>query len=241
MTSLRASGTTARGPNGGLVSRRSSNDNLVFATADPVFAVDQELRVISWNEAIEALLGFEREEVQGKHCYDLFGCRDGGGRTLCHRNCLDLLMKQQQEMMPAQEFQVRTKEGRQIWVSISTVLIPSTWRESTVLLHVFRNISHQKEVEQMVEQLLSSVDRLSMRMGDNSRGRLPTPSTLASLTDREREVLRVLASGASTQAIARRLLISPATARHHIENILNKLGVRTRLEAVSLVLKNNHV
>ncbi len=238
---MRVSGGTARLSQGGLVNHEASNGNLTFATADPVFAVDQELRVTLWNEAAEALLGYKTEEVLGKHCHDLFGCRDRGDRILCHRNCMDSLLKQQQEMMPAQDFQVRTKDGREIWASISAILMPSARRDSTILVHIFRDISHQKETEQLIEQILTSLDRLAVRTGNNHSGRLPTPSALASLTEREREVLRVLTSGASTRAIAKKLSISPATARHHVENILTKLGVRSRLEAVSLVLKNNHI
>ncbi len=238
---MRGFGATTRLSQGRLTKHQSSNGNLTFVTADPVFAVDQELRIILWNDAAEALLGFRGNEVLGKPCYDLFGCREEGGRPLCHRNCFDLLMKQQHELMPAQEYQARTKDGREIWVSISTILLPSTSRDSTLLVHVFRDIRHQKEMEHFVEQLLSIVDRLSLRKGNNCSGRVPPPSPLASLTEREREVLRVLTSGASNRAIAKKLSISPATARHHVENVLTKLGVRSRLEAVTLVLKNNHI
>jgi DNA-binding NarL/FixJ family response regulator len=58
---------------------------------------------------------------------------------------------------------------------------------------------------------------------------------LSQLTRREREVLRLLVEGGTNQAIARRLLISPETARTHVQNILVKLGVHSRLEAVAAV------
>jgi DNA-binding NarL/FixJ family response regulator len=58
---------------------------------------------------------------------------------------------------------------------------------------------------------------------------------LSQLTRREREVLRLLAEGGTNQAIASRLLISPETARTHVQNILVKLGVHSRLEAVAAV------
>lgn len=53
------------------------------------------------------------------------------------------------------------------------------------------------------------------------------------LSPREREVLRLLAEGADNAAIARALVISPQTARTHIQNILSKLGAHSRLEAVA--------
>jgi DNA-binding NarL/FixJ family response regulator len=53
------------------------------------------------------------------------------------------------------------------------------------------------------------------------------------LTARELEVLRLLASGASTGAGAELLGISPATLRAHVQAILRKLGAHSRLEAVA--------
>jgi DNA-binding NarL/FixJ family response regulator len=58
---------------------------------------------------------------------------------------------------------------------------------------------------------------------------------ISRLTRREREVLHLLVDGAGTEAIARALVISPQTARTHIQHILSKLGVHSRLEAAALV------
>jgi DNA-binding NarL/FixJ family response regulator len=54
------------------------------------------------------------------------------------------------------------------------------------------------------------------------------------LTAREQEVLRLLSRGADNVAIGRALVISPQTARTHIQNILGKLGAHSRLEAVAI-------
>ncbi len=53
------------------------------------------------------------------------------------------------------------------------------------------------------------------------------------LSEREREVLRLMAAGASNSVIAERLIISPHTAKRHVANILSKLGVATRTEAAA--------
>lgn len=60
------------------------------------------------------------------------------------------------------------------------------------------------------------------------------PNPLHSLSSRELEVLRHLASGASNQEIAVRLVISENTVRNHVHNILEKLEVHKRREAVIL-------
>jgi len=59
----------------------------------------------------------------------------------------------------------------------------------------------------------------------------------ADLTEREREVLRMLVSGRSTSALAAGLFVAPATARNHIQSIMTKLGAHSRLEAVSIALR----
>jgi DNA-binding NarL/FixJ family response regulator len=58
------------------------------------------------------------------------------------------------------------------------------------------------------------------------------------LTEREMQVLELLAKGGGTSSIAQDLSISNTTARNHIQNILAKLEVHTRLEAVAHALKN---
>jgi DNA-binding NarL/FixJ family response regulator len=59
---------------------------------------------------------------------------------------------------------------------------------------------------------------------------------LARLSNREREVLRLLAEGGNKRSIATQLYISPDTVRSHLQHVFAKLGVRSKLEAVSLVM-----
>jgi DNA-binding NarL/FixJ family response regulator len=61
---------------------------------------------------------------------------------------------------------------------------------------------------------------------------------LGRLTAREREVLSLLAQGGDNDSIAQVLVISPQTARTHIQNVLVKLGVHSRLEAAALAIQN---
>lgn len=59
------------------------------------------------------------------------------------------------------------------------------------------------------------------------------------LTAREREVLGLLVAGKSTQAMADDLVIAPATARNHVQSIMVKLRAHSRLEAVSIALRES--
>lgn len=59
------------------------------------------------------------------------------------------------------------------------------------------------------------------------------------LTTREREVLALMIEGLNNTQIAGRLTVSPSTIKSHVSNVLSKLGVASRTEAVTLALRNN--
>lgn len=61
------------------------------------------------------------------------------------------------------------------------------------------------------------------------------------LTEREREVLALMVEGLNNTQIAGRLTVSPSTIKSHVSNILSKLGVSSRTEAVTLALRNHLV
>ena len=79
------------------------------------------------------------------------------------------------------------------------------------------------------------------RLEDGRRERRAMGGMLPRLTRREREVLERLADGRSTQEVARELLVSPLTVRSHVKSILAKLGVHSKLEAVTYALRNGLV
>lgn len=76
--------------------------------------------------------------------------------------------------------------------------------------------------------------RLAGRMADLFRavGTTPTPPALADLTEREREILNLLAAGASNDDIARKLFVSNKTVRNTVSGIYAKLHANGRAEAI---------
>jgi DNA-binding NarL/FixJ family response regulator len=86
-------------------------------------------------------------------------------------------------------------------------------------------------------ELIARVTRLVHRPHSNGNG-ARSNGKLASLTQRENEVLELLAQGLRQEEIADRLVISPKTVATHIQRILGKLEVRSRAQAVSLALRD---
>jgi DNA-binding CsgD family transcriptional regulator len=61
------------------------------------------------------------------------------------------------------------------------------------------------------------------------------------LTLREQESLRLVALGMTTSAAADRLGISPETVRTHVRNAMNKLGARTRAQAIAVAMREGEI
>ncbi|MGW5918179.1 response regulator [Nocardia fluminea] len=89
------------------------------------------------------------------------------------------------------------------------------------------------ELAQAIRLAHAGVDQYSAavtaRLAAMVRSRTPRPTI--ELTDRETEVLRLLATGAANREIARSLYLSEGTVKNHISSILNRLGVRDRTQA----------
>ncbi len=83
--------------------------------------------------------------------------------------------------------------------------------------------------------------RLIERFADLPAERHTDPKVLARLTEREREVMGLVAQGLSNAEIAARIFVSPATAKTHVGRVLTKLGVHDRAQLVMLAYETGLV
>jgi DNA-binding NarL/FixJ family response regulator len=83
--------------------------------------------------------------------------------------------------------------------------------------------------------------RLIERFADLPAERRTDARLLATLTEREREVLGLVAQGLSNAEIAARIFVSPATAKTHVGRVLTKLGVHDRAQLVMLAYETGLV
>jgi DNA-binding NarL/FixJ family response regulator len=82
------------------------------------------------------------------------------------------------------------------------------------------------------DELLARIRRCLDRVESRTRAEQPEHAGLP-LTPRELEVLRLLAEGVDPQTIAARLVISPKTVASHLQRVMAKFGVHSRVEAVA--------
>lgn len=198
-------------------------------TTDAMVAIDGDHRIIAWNRAATELLGYEPEEAIGKSCHDVLCWSDRSGEAMCDGFCPAMLPGEPDELIETQEVLGRAASGRRLWLNASTIVPPLEMRKQCRLVHLIREVSLPPELERFVVERLEAPGPVT----GNGAGPLDV------LTPREREVLQLLTEGLAGDAVAARLFVSPATVRNHVQHILKKLGVHSRVEAVALALRGH--
>lgn len=205
-------------------------------TGEGAFVIDDQFRIVSWNQAARTILSHAPEQVIGRLCYEVLGGRDAHGRTLCQRHCRLAINARQGKTLPNLDVYLPARGGDDRWINLTSIALPPDGPGSGhAIVHLFRDVSQTMGHERFVQQIVAAARKLE----DGSNGSSP-PGTPADsrpepdpLTPRERQVLQLLAQGLGTGQLAEALTISPATARNHVQRVLEKLGVHTRLEAVA--------
>jgi PAS domain S-box-containing protein len=193
------------------------------AAADGVLAITTGGRVSHWNAAAERILGYGPADVVGRHCCDVFEGRDSQGESVCSRSCPVIAVIRSGEQVESFDLQTRTKGGRPIWLNMSTVILPDTTAGGLWILRLFRDVTPVKDMLALIRGRFTGIP--------------VKEDPLARLTRREAEVLHLMASGATNRMLATELHISPATVRNHAHNIFEKLGVHTRVAAITCAMK----
>lgn len=184
--------------------------DLAALSAEPLFAVNHEQRIVAWNGAAADLFGNERSDVLGRFCYELVEGRNGSGHRVCREGCAVMASATHGKAMPPMVVRTTGSDGS-VTLDISTIVIYASDGVGSVL-HLCRPAN------------AGATD------GDD-RPRL---------TSREQQVLRCLCEGdISSASIARRLGISPSTARNEVQRLLEKLGAHSRGEVIALAYRDN--
>ncbi len=215
-------------------------------TADGVFIVDAGKRILRWNKGAERILGLSENDVLSRECYRVIPGKSRTDKVICSPNCK--IHSSVLKGTPQKNFDILTQagEGNQIWLNVSVVA--STDSSDPFIAHIVRDITQEKTKELALEQFLAELGVYNPAPRENSTdkpsytpvvaaGFSSADKTPAVLSDREIEVLTLLAEGLSTKSLAQKLGISHFTARNHIQNILVKLELHSKAQAVSYAFK----
>jgi PAS domain S-box-containing protein len=204
---------------------------LLRRTADGVCGVDRGGKVALWTRSAEKILGYSAREVVGRPCCEIFIGRDDPSNGLCYQGCHGPTPIKRNEPVQDVAIATRTKAGKPVWLHINILDVPGAEPDAPMTVHLFRDVTAAKEIEALVRARLLRIQR-------PVSPERPSPTEL---TRRELEVLRLMVNGANTQTMAGRLRVSPITVRNHVQNILRKLNVHSRLEAVAYVIRHGIV
>jgi len=203
-------------------------------TNDGAFLIDARHRIIFWNQAAEEILGFTAKEVIGRQCYEILGGQDERGRILCNRYCRVAIHAERGDVLPNRDVSVKSGTGEELWLNVTTFAYDCHEKSvNQVIVHLFRDVTAIKNDQRFVCQILDASQRLRQNGDFQTISIVPTRTVGDMLTAREWQVLLLMAQGLGTGEMAGSMTISPSTVRNHVQNILDKLGVHSRLEAVA--------
>lgn len=185
---------------------------LLESTSDPAYSVDRGGRVSGWNAAAEELLGYRRSEVVGQPCHEILRGRDVFGNPYCQPDCPVLLLARHHQPVRHFQMDLLARDGSARRVLCFVLIFPKRSGDFSIV-HLLRRVGQALPVW-------------------DGAPRTDQPR----LTERELEVLRLLAGGQTTRAMAATMKVTASTVRKHVENLLRKLGVGSRLEAVLVAL-----
>ena len=195
-----------------------------------VYAVDMNQNIVFWNHSAERILGYKRDEVIGRPCYQVCASvREGEAEAICLNGCPSIRLAREGITPPVVHVLMLSSSGERKPVTVTPIIIhqDESHREDEriLLVHLFHERTEDDRAETLAQNF-HSVFSTKGEINDMPREKYRT------LTDRELEVLRLLAMALKPEEIAERLELSPHTILNHIRNVRLKLNARNRLEAV---------
>jgi PAS domain S-box-containing protein len=197
---------------------------------EPVFVTDRQNHIVCWNQGAAHLLGYSEEEAVGSPCAGLLEGCDVYDNRYCSETCPVTQMAARSETVRHFDLRLRAKDGSTVLVDVSILTFVPEAPDRFFLAHILRASDRSRAPAAADPGSSPPRDQLiTVRHSADARAR--------KLTAREVEVLGMLAAGRTTPEIAERLRISNLTARNHIQNILDKLEVHSKAEAVAFAFQ----
>ena len=152
-------------------------------------------------------------------------------------------------LMPKMDGVAATKVIKEKWPQIKIIALTSFKEKEYVegalragaAGYLLKDISAD-ELVNAIRKAFSGQPTLSPEAAKALIQKVNEPATPGSdMTEREREVLKLMVEGLTNNEMAKRLFVSQSTIKFHVSNVLSKLGATSRTEAVALAVKHNLV
>ena len=218
-----------------------------YITAEGLLLLDSEGQILFANRAAGKMLGVSEREIVGRPCYEVCQWRDPAGNLFYFQGCPVMTLAKRNE--PVQNFNVQTtnRPGGDLWLNVTTLIKSNrSGRKGGQIIHLLRPTLSLVKRADFTLQIPSSFDEPihKVKRSFNPREQPGTDSHLQwmerfSLTQREAEVLRFITEGLVAKEIAAALGLGTTTVRTHIQKILKKMGVHSKIEAVAKVLRQS--
>lgn len=204
--------------------------DLVESTSDSAFAVDGVGQIVAWNFAAETMFGLRSVDAIGRACGDILKGMDECG-PVCSADCSVQQAVRRHHPIANFDLQVETANGTQ-WCNVSVLIAREAGSTIPYSIHIIRPIDVRKRLEILVRDFVVTGTGMPPEQATTLISSARAPARETDLSERELDVLRLLSRGVRTAAVAETLHISRTTVNNHIQHILRKLGVHTRLEAI---------
>jgi len=207
---------------------------LVERARDAAIATDAVGRIVFWNREARVLLEDGDGVVlrEGRPFHEALQARDVFGNRLSPEGSPLQTMLEEGEGIQGFEMDVHKATGNQARVSVSVVAVLGPDPDACHMIHLLRERRRRRRTDELLDRLLAEPETTGSSLRRSEEGQ-----SLPDLTPRERQVLRLLADGLTTDQIADKLHISVHTVRRHCQNLMRKLGIHSKVEAVALALR----
>ena len=203
---------------------------LIEGTADAAFVTDSSSAIVALNHAAENLFGVNAKAAIGEFCHVVVKGMDECGKV-CTENCSIKQAAGKNHPIHHFDLKVETPSGRQ-WCNMSVIIARENNTREPYTVHILRPVDVRKRLELAVRDFLITEVSLPQEKAAALVRTTRSGVSETELTAREREILKLLATGQTSPSIAKDLHISRNTADNHIQHILKKLNAHSRLEAV---------
>ncbi len=177
---------------------------------------------------------------------ELIGEASSGHKALalCQQELPDVILMDM--VMPGMDGLETTRKVLEQYPSVKIIILTSFTKDTMVQdaleAGATSYLLKDSSIDQLAEAIRAAYTGQSTLSPEATRALVYSKSGPRSvdwdLTAREKQVLALIVEGLSNEEIADRLVISHATARHHVSACISKLGVKNRTQAASLALKH---